>query len=145
MVPSHCGAVGVGERVGENLHPARVLVLWSGRHWKITAHFPQGPGGGCLAVGSYRPILRGWTRSSPGSLGLTEARDNRFSVSGIPDTDGHCRTAEDKMGALGLAESAPGTKGGEGKERGGSGWFPLGPVHGWSAERPSGGRLDAAH
>ena len=32
------------------------------------------------------PAHRGWTRGSPRSLGLTEARDNRFLVSGIQDT-----------------------------------------------------------
>jgi hypothetical protein len=43
--------------------------------------------------------LGGWTRGSPRSLGLTEARDNRFSVSGIPDTTVHCRRAENKIEA----------------------------------------------
>ena len=60
------------------------------------------------------------------SLGLTEARDNRFSVSGIPDAPGHRRRAENKMGALEEAWSPPGLKGGEGMERGVAGWFPHG-------------------
>jgi hypothetical protein len=42
-----------------------------------------------------------WTRGSLRSLGLTEARDNRFSVLGIPDKAGHHRRTENKMGALG--------------------------------------------
>jgi hypothetical protein len=49
------------------------------------------------------PACGGWARSSPRSLGLMEARDSRFSVSGIPDTAGHCRRAEKKMLALGVA------------------------------------------
>ena len=68
----------------------------------------------------------GWTRDSPRSLGLTEARDSRFSVSGIPDTAGHCGRAENKVEAPGASLSSPGPKGGEGRERGGIGWFPLG-------------------
>ena len=32
---------------------------------------------------------RGWTKDSPRSLGLMEARDNRFSVLGIPDAAGY--------------------------------------------------------
>jgi hypothetical protein len=47
------------------------------------------------------PALGGWTRGGPRSLGLMEARDNRFSVSGIPDTARHCRRPENKMGARG--------------------------------------------
>jgi hypothetical protein len=50
-------------------------------------------------VGSYRPSP--WTRGSPRSLGLTEARDNRFLVSGIPDTAGHLGRAENKVEAAG--------------------------------------------
>jgi hypothetical protein len=46
--------------------------------------------GECLAVGSHRTYLsRGWTRVGPRSLGLTEARDSRFSVLDIPDIAGH--------------------------------------------------------
>jgi hypothetical protein len=41
--------------------------------------------------------LGGWTRGSSRSLGLMETRDNRFSVSGIPDATEHCRRAENKM------------------------------------------------
>jgi hypothetical protein len=29
--------------VGENLCPARVLVLWAGKHRRTAAHFPRGP------------------------------------------------------------------------------------------------------
>ena len=67
---------------------------------------------------------RGWTRGSLRSLGLMEARDNRFSVLGIPDTAGHRRRAENKMGALGVPWSVPGLKGEEGRGRVGTGWFP---------------------
>ena len=42
----------------------------------------------------------GWTRGSLRALGVTEARDNRLSVSGIPDVTGHHGGAENKMGAL---------------------------------------------
>jgi hypothetical protein len=53
------------------------------------------------------------------------------------------------MRALGVGSSAPGPKGGEGKGRGHLMVLilvrMLGPVHGWSAGRPSGVRLDAAH
>jgi hypothetical protein len=65
---------------------------------------------------------RKWTRGSLRSLGLTETRDNRFSVSGIPDTAG----AENKMGDPGVTQSALGPKGGEGREKGGARWFPCG-------------------
>ena len=61
--------------------------------------------------------LRRWTRGSPRSLGLTEARDNRFLVSGIPDTAGHLGRAENKMGAPGVDWSALGPR----KERAGAG------------------------
>ena len=67
--------------------------------------------GGCLAVGSYRPSLGGWARGSLRSLDLTEARDNRLLVLGIPDTTGHHGRAENKMGSLRVAWSALGLKG----------------------------------
>ena len=72
------------------------------------------------------PSHQGRTRGSPRSLGLTEARDNRFSVSvsSIPDTAGHRRRAENKVGALATTWSDPGPKGGESRERGDAGWFP---------------------
>jgi hypothetical protein len=112
--------------VGENPRPATVLVLWAGRHGRTVACFPHVLGG-CLAVGSYRPSPWGRTRGRHRCLGLMEARDNRFSVSGIPDTAGHCKKAENKMGAPGGGSvSPPGLKGGEGRERGGAGWFPRG-------------------
>ena len=61
----------------------------------------------------------GWTRGSPRSLGLNEARDNRFSVSGVPDTTGHLGRPENKMEALGAAQSSLWLKGREGRvERG---------------------------
>jgi hypothetical protein len=67
---------------------------------------------------------------------------NRFSASGIPGKDGHQGRAENRMGALGSAQSAPGQR----EERaGGEGGFwvvptmgrVLGPVHGWRTGRPS--------
>lgn len=75
----------------------------------------------------------GWTKESPRSLGLMEAKDNRFLVLGIPDTAGHLGRAENKMGALGAALSSPGLKGeragGEdglgGSHAGESLWFSL--------------------
>ena len=47
------------------------------------------------------PARGGWTRGSPRSLSLTETRDNRFSVAGIPDTSVHLGIAENKMGVWG--------------------------------------------
>jgi hypothetical protein len=91
---------------------------------RIATCFPCSQGG-CLAVGSYGPALGGWTRGGHRSLDLKESKDNRFSVSGIPDTAEHCGRAENKMGAPGAARSAQEPKGGEGRERGGAGWFPL--------------------
>ena len=65
-------------------------------------HNFHGAPDGCLTVGSHgTQPARGWTRGSPRSLGLTEARDNRFSVSGIPDASGHCGRAENKVEAPG--------------------------------------------
>ena len=68
---------------GENPHPARVLVFWVGRRRrKDCGTLSTGPLVGCLAVGCYRQgaVLGLWA---------SEVRDNRFSVSGIPDTAGH--------------------------------------------------------
>jgi hypothetical protein len=78
-----------------------------------------------------------------------EARDNRFSVSGIPDTIGPLRRAENKMGATGCASASLGAeeRKGQGKRRC---WVVpmwvrvLGLVQGQSTGRPSSGRLDAA-
>jgi hypothetical protein len=67
-----------------------------------------------------------WTRTSLRCLGLTEARDDRFSVLGILDVARHWRRAENKMGTSGVAQSFPGLKRGEGRVRGGVGWFPRG-------------------
>jgi hypothetical protein len=84
-------------------------------------------GGSCSSQGSCRQAtqrLRAVSRGlallpdSRQSLGLMEVRDNRFSVSGIPDIVGHFGRAESKVGALGAAWSSPGPKGGEGRERG---------------------------
>ena len=102
--------------------------------------------GRCLAVGSHgHQPTGGWTRGSLRTMGLGEARDNRFSISGIPDAAGHRRRAENKVGALWVDQPASGPKRGEGR---GCLVVPtwarvLGPVHGWSAERPSDRRLDS--
>ena len=61
-------------------------------------------------------------REQPGVSG----RDDRFSVSDIPDVAICFRRAENKVRAPGTAQSAPGPKGEEGKERGGAEWFPRG-------------------
>jgi hypothetical protein len=53
-------------------------------------------------------------------------RVNRFSVSSIPDTVGHLRRADNRMGPPGAAESSPVPKGVEGRWRRGAGWFPHG-------------------
>jgi hypothetical protein len=74
-----------------------------------------------------------------------EARDNRFSVSGISDTTGHLRRAENKMGAPGAAQSRDRREEMAGRE-GVLGVFTsvrvLGLVPGWSSGRPSSRRLD---
>ena len=50
--------------VGENLHPARVPVLWVGG-CRGLPHTFHGALGGYLVVGSYGPSPRDWTRGSP--------------------------------------------------------------------------------
>ena len=88
--------------------------------------------------------------SALGSLGLTEARDNRFSVSDIPDTAECHGRAENKVRALGMAQSVPEPKGRREQGEKGGRWVVstrvrvLGLVHGWSTGRPSGGRLEVA-
>jgi hypothetical protein len=70
-----------------------------------------------------------------------EARDNRSSVLGISDTAGHLGRSENKVKSWGAVWSSSGPKRGEGRVTGAK---VLGPVRGWSAGRPSGGRLDVA-
>ena len=77
--------------------------------------------------------------------GPREARDNRFSVSGVPDAAGYCGRDENKVKAPGAAQS----KRGEGRERGAAGWFScrresLIQSGGWNTGRPSSGRLNVA-
>jgi hypothetical protein len=71
--------------LGENPCPTRVPVLWAGRCGGHTLHTAPC---GCLAVGIQGLRLREggcvWTGSSWKSLGLMEARDDRFSVLDIP-------------------------------------------------------------
>jgi hypothetical protein len=110
--------------VGENPRPTRVAVLWAGNLEDCSSLSTQ-PWVGAWLCEAMDPVLRGWwTGSSPRSLGLMEARDNRFSVSDIPAL---ClRRAKNKVGAPGATQSAPGSKRGEGRGRGGAGWFPPG-------------------
>ena len=106
--------------MGENPHTG-ALGRWTRR---AAAHFPHCPR---WVSGCRKPRAlahRVWPRGSPRSLGLMEARDNRFSVSGIPDVAGHHRRAENKMGAPGAAPSFLVVKKGEDRERGGTGWLP---------------------
>lgn len=49
-----------------------------------------------------------------------QSRDNRFSVSGIPEVAGHRRRAENKVEVLKVAWSSLGPKVGEGREREGA-------------------------
>jgi hypothetical protein len=106
--------------VGENPCPTRVPVFWAGGCRGVSHAFHMAPGG-CLAVGTHRlqPMSGcGWARGSSRSLGLTEARDNRFSVAGIPDAIGHRRRAENKVRAPGMAWTSPEQREGrEGRER----------------------------
>ena len=57
-------------------------------------------------------------KASLRSLGLTEARDSRFSVLGVLDTAGHCGRAKNKVEAPGVSQSSLGRKRGEGREKG---------------------------
>ena len=75
------------------------------QRWKIAAALFHTAPVGYLAVGSHETPACQRGGGSPRSLGLTEARDNRFSVSGIPDASGHRRRVEKKMEALGVARS----------------------------------------
>jgi hypothetical protein len=68
----------------------------------------------------------GWTGGRPSPLGLTEARDNRFSVLDISDAAGHCGRAENKLGDPVASWSSMRLKRGEGRGRGGAWWFPHG-------------------
>jgi hypothetical protein len=66
---------GVG---GDDLSPARAWGHWAGKRGSWTAHtlFAARQASGCEKP--RHPRLQEWGRSSPGSLGLTEARDDRF-------------------------------------------------------------------
>ena len=71
---------------------------------------------------SIRPLVDVWlcevTAPSLVGGGQGTVLGTRFTASGIPDTSGYCIKAENRMGAPGTAQSAPGMKGGEGRERG---------------------------
>jgi hypothetical protein len=66
------------------------------------------------------PVHKGWTGGIPRSLGLMDARDNRFSVLDISDAIVCHGRAENKVGA----RSVPGPKGEGRGERAGTWWFP---------------------
>ena len=104
--------------VGENLHPARVPLFWVGRRGRTATRFPRGPG---WVSGCGKPLDHSSAKGGQGAV-----LGNRFSVLGIPDTTGHLRRAENKIGNPGVTWSSPGPKRGEGRERGGTGWFPRG-------------------
>ena len=55
-----------------------------------------------------------------------EAKNNRFSVSGIPDATEHQRRAENEVGGPVGAWPALEPKRVEGRDRGSAGWFPVG-------------------
>jgi hypothetical protein len=86
-----------------------------------------------------------------GSLGRTEARHNKFSLSDIPDTSVGCRRAENRIGTLGRT-LARGLKEKGQEERALGGYlgeerFWLAQAawvggRGWSTRKFSGGRLD---
>lgn len=93
------------------------------------------------------PVRGGWTGGSPRSLDLMEARNNRFSVSDIPDTAGYLGRAENKMppAPRGSLVSTRSKRRGQGNRRC---WVvpkwarALGPVHGaGSTVRLSGGKF----
>jgi hypothetical protein len=139
-----CGAAGVGGK--REWEKTCVLPeFWcSGRAdvGGLPHAFHVAPGG-CLAVGSHgTQPTRGWTRGSLRPLGLTEAKDSKFSVS---DVAGHGRRAENKLGAPGTAWSSLGPKKERARREGALDGFHscrvLGPVCGWSA---GSGRLDMA-
>ena len=115
-------------------------MLWAGRHGRVARHFP-------LSLGwTSKPLGRGWTKDSPRSLGLMEARDDRFSVLDIPEVAVYHRRAENEVGAPGTARSALGSKGEEGRGR----EVPtqvrvLSLGLDWNTGRPSIGRLETAH
>jgi hypothetical protein len=95
------------------------------RMWEDCCTLSTGPQVGVWLWEATGPQLsRGWTMGSPRSLSLAEARDNRFSISGIPEATGHRRRAENKVGVPRAAQSSLGPKGGEGMGRGDAGWFP---------------------
>jgi hypothetical protein len=65
------------------------------------------------------PVYWVWTGDSARYLGLMEARDNRFSVSDIPDDTEYHGRAENKVGAPVAARSALRPKG-ESRGKGGA-------------------------
>ena len=128
-----CGCGGK-RGVGENPHPARVPVLWAGGRGRTATRFARGPRWASGCVKPLTPHSGWWTRGSPRSLGLTEARDNRFSVSDIPNFAVCHRRAENKVWACRwLWPEAKGKKaGGES-----SSWFLLGGEVAWlKMQRP---------
>ena len=83
------------KRVGEKPPSARVPVLWVGRWGGLLRLSTVGF---CLCE-AMDPVLREVDGGNPRSLGLTEARDNRFSVPDIQDATVCRRRAENKVRA----------------------------------------------
>ena len=103
---------------------------------------------------SMRPWVSVWLWEAMDSTCLPwwkrELLDNRFTASGIQDTTGYLRRAENKWrpprcGSVilqGLREERAGREGALGGSHAGeSSWSSLG----WSSGQPLGGRLDVAH
>ena len=91
------------------------------------------------------PSPQGWIRGSLRSVGLTEARDNRFSVSAFQMPLGTTEELKTKWGPQGQLGHPQGQR----EEREGREEVPRGsqmrsPVCGWSAGRPSSRKLDMA-
>jgi hypothetical protein len=106
--------VGVGER-GSRRKPASSQSSRVGEFGRTTMHVALG---GCLAVGNN-------SKSSAGCGGVL-GTVSQSSVFDIPDTSEHRGRSENKWGPQGGARSSLGPKGGKGRGRGGTGWFPLG-------------------
>ena len=110
--------------VGENRRPARVPVLWVGRHRRTAACFPCAP---LLPEGVWlweatEPSLPGGGQGAVGGLWASLRPGSQSRASQTL----HCWTTEElrtKWGPPGTVRPFPGPKGGKGRERGGTGWF----------------------
>ena len=97
----------IGERASPPIDDQqdRPLVLWAGGQGRTASCFPCGRG--CVSGHG-----KSWNPSSGGD-GQGTVLGTRFSALGIPDTAGHHRKAENRMGALGR----PGQLQGQRKQR----------------------------